>query len=286
VLKFIKAGADIILLGAFLLAIIIQILDTAGILNIIPEKSAPLVSLVLLALFVGWTVFERRFILEEQTEQLRKLVSEVGAIRLIEGEEEVYKSGIVLVQQNHYELVRVYAPVGFWTHSPSKHDWLNALNKAVRQGRVDEAELVFGIPPWKEQYTDLKETLKSTFQDTERVLIRYLPVSNERTVFPVIGMIIFGDKALSIGFGIYQYHQKTDTAWAITNPDIVRKGIRWFDIHVWEANHARMLRGPGQSLDAGFDLIEKNHPVVLSQTTPASQETKEAPAVSRTNRGR
>ena len=52
--RIFKWHTEIVLLVAFGLAIIIEILDVVGLLKILPEKSTSLIILVLLAVFVGW----------------------------------------------------------------------------------------------------------------------------------------------------------------------------------------------------------------------------------------
>lgn len=270
---------EIVFFLAFILAIIIEVLDILQILDFLPPQATSLITLILLSLFVGWNIVERRLILDKQTVELGKLVAAVGAASLIDSEEKVYQAAIDLVGKESFGTVRIYAPVGFWKQSEYKSKWLSALAEAIKQKRVREAKFVFGVPYWNEQYQDMKNTLTANFNQIDSVIIRHLPISKDIALFPNIGMIIFDNRWLSVGFGVYQSHTKVDTAWVITNPDIIKKTISWFDFHVWEPNGSRVIsgysymRGQSLKLEEGFAAIEKENASVLENVETTKDKT-------------
>lgn len=179
-------------------------------------------------------------------------------VNLVDNEKDLYDAAIYQIKHNKFDVIRIYAPVGFWQDSDHKIRWFKELSDYLDKNPDAEARLIFGVPYWKSAYDKMKRSLQ-VFNNNPRAVIHYSPPAAKQDIPPLIGMIVFGSDIVTFALGLGESFEKTDTGWAIQDKEIVNTAGHWFD-RIWFSYSEHELKSPRVlSIDEGFRKLEEEY---------------------------
>ncbi len=142
-------------------------------------------------------------------------------------------------QNRQWEHIRIYAPVGLWDSTSEKTQWFKALASALESGKLGELRVLFGLPP-KDRFLELNlENAKKAleiFKDPPHATIYCIPPAQGGVNAALgLGMVIFDEELLVLGFARNEQSTVIDTAVVIDQNDVVKRAREWFDSQVWRS---------------------------------------------------
>lgn len=214
---------------------------------------------------------------DEQREVLRKVshlldeATRMTAVQFLPTPKAIFDWAIATLENDQWEKLRIFAPVGLWRESEGKKRWLQAVAQHAKTGGVKAVWAVFGLPPKTRKgetrpYSQVAEDLKyvreilDVFNDSKNVTLHFYPPFPASVGF---GVLVFESTErtggeLVFGLSSHTHEEVVDTGFSVNNKELFFTAREWFDEQIfWKATGKFVLHNVDKSLEERWtDIVE------------------------------
>lgn len=238
-------------------AISIGLLDSLEIVDVVPDKWYPVITVLFLSALTIYMVLERRILLSTMEQQISNL-SNASRVEIASNRTQAYQQMIESASEgtpaNPVRYVKIYAPLGFGRIHGDKLLWLNTLKKLVISRRVTDVVAVYGIPQDGANLAKAANFLMHFFYHTDsgeadalqlrsHVFVRGIMLGGAGLGIPRgFGIVAIEDRVLMIGYAESRGDRQVQKGLIIRNNYAIQDMSDWFDNHVYVGGGLKTLQ--------------------------------------------